>query len=342
MIPKVSTTQLQPIAVLGAGSWGTALALHLSRLGQNVRLWSAEAKDVLDMQQKRINQHYLPNHPFPPTLNPIVDLAETISTVKDILIAVPSIGFRAVLTKLQTIIQPEQRIVWVTKGLDENTGQLLHQVADELLGKNRSYAALSGPSFASEVAAELPTAVVIASKDPAFAKELAERFTSTVFRVYLSNDLIGVEIGGAVKNVMAIATGISDGMGLGTNARCALITRGLAEIIRLGTALGGQYETFTGLTGLGDLVLTCTDNQSRNRRFGLHLGKGMSAEDALREIGQVVEGKRNAELVVQLAKQTHIEMPIAEEVWKILQGQRTPKEAMHDLFSRSIKAEGRF
>lgn len=332
-------TAYQPFTILGAGSWGTALALHLSRLGQTIRLWTFENNHVLAMQKERVNNRYLPNHLFPSTLLPVADLSDAIKEVADILIAVPSAGFRNILTQLKPILDPSIRIAWATKGLDEDTGQLLHQVAEEILGKQRPYAVLSGPSFAGEVAAGLPTAVVIASQKQAFAKDLAERFNSPFFRVYLSNDMTGVEIGGAVKNVMAIATGISDGMGYGTNARCALITRGLAEIIRLGIALGGQYETLTGLTGLGDLVLTCTDNQSRNRRFGLYLGKGSNAEDAVREIGQVVEGKRNAELVVQLAKKVNVEMPIAKAVWEILHDKITPKEAMHDLFSRATKIE---
>jgi glycerol-3-phosphate dehydrogenase (NAD(P)+) len=216
---------------------------------------------------------------------------------------------------------------------------LLHDVAIEVLGKEHAYAILSGPSFAREVAAGLPTAVVAASHDPLFAKDLVNRFNSPLFRVYSSHDVVGVEIGGIVKNVLAIATGISDGMKLGANARSALITRGLAEIVRLGSALGGQHETFTGLSGLGDLVLTCTDDQSRNRRFGLALARHTAPQDAEKEIGQVVEGKRNAQLVVQLAHQHHVEMPITEAVWAILSGRLTLQEAMQVLLSREPKAE---
>ncbi len=329
-----------PIAILGAGSWGTALALYLSRLGQVVRLWTHDSADAVNMQTARVNQRYLPGFIFPDTLQPVANLQDAISGIQDIIIAVPSSAFREVLVSLKPLLSSTSaRIVWVTKGLDSNTGQLLHDVAVDVLGKEHSYAVLSGPSFAREVAAGLPTAVVAASHDTQFSKDLVNRFNSPVFRVYSSHDVIGVEIGGIVKNVLAIATGISDGLKLGANARSALITRGLTEIIRLGTALGGHAETFIGLTGLGDLVLTCTDNQSRNRRFGLSLTTSKSHLEAEKEIGQVVEGKRNAELVVQLAHQYHVEMPISEAVWTVLSGKLTPEEAMQSLLAREPKAE---
>jgi len=333
------TTLSQPIAILGAGSWGTALALHLSRRGQTVQLWTFDKKHGEDLQADHVNNRYLPNHPFPDTLHPTTNLATAIQNVKDILIAVPSVGFRDTVTSLKPILKPGMRIAWATKGLDEATGQLLHDVIAELLDHHHSTAVLAGPSFASEVALEQPTAVVIASQDLAFAHDLLTRFNTPLFRIYLSDDIPGVEIGGAVKNVLAIATGISDGMGFGSNARCALITRGLAEMMRLGHKLGGHFETFTGLAGLGDLILTCTDDQSRNRRFGLALGQGKNAAQAEKEIGQVVEGKRNAELVVQLAKKHKVEMPITESVWQILQGKSTPKQAMQDLLTRATTTE---
>lgn len=329
----------KPIAMLGAGSWGTALALHLSRQGQTVHLWTIEQDHSAEMRQDRINHRFLPNHPFPSTLLPIDDLATALTNVDDIIIAVPSAGFRDILTTLKPLLRPTSRLLWVTKGLDESKGQLLHETLLEIVGNKHSFGALSGPSFAGEVAAGLPTAVVIASHDDTFASAMAERFNSSTFRVYLSHDIIGVEVGGAVKNVIAIATGISDGMQFGANARCALITRGLAEITRLAVALGARAETLTGLSGLGDLVLTCSDNQSRNRRFGLQIAEGKLAGDALREIGQVVEGRKNAEWVVALAKTKNIEMPIAETVHHILQGTMQPKEAMHALLSRETKFE---
>ncbi len=333
-------TPLEPLAILGAGSWGTALALHLSRLKQTIRLWTFEKSHAIDLQTEKINNRYLPEHPFPSTLHPTEQMADAIQEVRDILIAVPSVGFRNLVTQLKPFLQPSTRIVWATKGLDENTGQLLHEVIEEVLGKKYSYAVLAGPSFAGEVARALPTAVVIASQDTEFAQDLSARFNTPFFRVYLSNDIVGVEIGGVVKNVLAIATGISDGMGFGANARCALITRGLAEMMRLGHALGGQFDTLTGLTGLGDLILTCTDNQSRNRRFGLALGQGKNASIAEKEIGQIVEGKRNAELIIQLSHKTKIEMPIVESVWELLQEKITPQQAMRALLDRVPKAEG--
>ncbi|MEO8401874.1 MAG: NAD(P)H-dependent glycerol-3-phosphate dehydrogenase [Gammaproteobacteria bacterium] len=332
-------TNPKPIAILGAGSWGTALALYLSRLGQVVRLWSHDSSHVAAMVTDRVNGRYLPDYSFPDCLEPIADLANAVSGMRDIVIAVPSHAFHDLLLQLKPFLSDSTRILWITKGLDPKTGQLLHEVAREVAGKHRSYAALSGPSFASEVAAGLPTAVVIASQDKAFAHDLVERFNSAVFRVYSSHDMAGVEVGGIVKNILAIATGISDGMSFGANARSALITRGLAEMVRLGNALGGRHETFMGLAGIGDLVLTCTDNQSRNRRFGLALGTGQSAAEAERQIGQVVEGRRNAELVVKLAQKYHVEMPITEMVWEILRGNLTPEAAMRLLLSRETKAE---
>ncbi len=329
----------KPILILGAGSWGTALALHLSRLGQSVYLWSNEKNHIMDMQKEGMNKRYMPDHAFPSSLIPTLDLPRALQLCDDILIAVPSSGFRDLMIHLKPQLKTSSRLIWVTKGLDESTGTLLHETLRDIVNDHYPYAVLSGPSFAGEVAAGLPTAVVVASYHKDFAENVSKRFNSPVFRVYLTHDVIGVEIGGAVKNVMAIATGISDGMGFGTNARCALITRGLAEITRLGVALGAEPETFTGLAGLGDLVLTCTDNQSRNRRFGLAMSQGTHANDAMKEIGQVVEGKRNAELVVKLARRVHIEMPIAEAVCHILEGKITPRDAMRDLLSRATKSE---
>lgn len=328
-----------PIAILGAGSWGTALALYLARLGQPVRLWTQDETRVKTMISERANNRYLPGHVFPDSLKVTHDLKTAIQDCEDILVAVPSAGFRDLLLKLQPIIKPKVKIVWVTKGLDQETGELLHAVAQRILGGQRAYAIISGPSFAREVAVGLPTAVVVASDDTDFATSLTERFNSQLLRVYFSTDVTGVEVGGIVKNIIAIATGISDGMKLGANARSALITRGLAEITRLGLAIGGQYETFTGLAGVGDLVLTCTDDQSRNRRFGLALGIGKTPADAEQEIGQVIEGKRNTEIVAGLAKKLLVEMPITETVLAILQEKITPKEAIHHLLSRAPKME---
>ncbi len=331
--------QHKPIAILGAGSWGTALALNLARRGHPVRLWTQEAERIATMRAERANNRYMPGYPFPDCITLTATLADAINDNCDILVAVPSAGFRDVLSLLKPLIHPDTNVSWATKGLDLNTGQLLHEVAKEILGTKRQYAVLSGPSFSREVAAGLPTAVVIASEHPDLANALILQFNSTLFRTYLSHDVTGVEVGGVVKNVLAIAAGVTDGMQLGANARCALITRGLAEMIRLGLALGGQFETFTGLAGLGDLILTCTDDQSRNRRFGLALGHGKTIKEAEAEIGQVIEGKRNAELVVQLAQKKGVEMPISETVLSILQGQSTLQEAMQNLLTRSPKNE---
>ena len=325
----------QPIAVLGAGSWGTALALNLSRHQQPVRLWTQEAERVALMQADRANNRYLPGQIFPPTLSLTHDLATAIADDVDILVAVPSVGFRHVLQLLKPLISPNQRIVWATKGLDSTNGEMLHHIAHDILGTHRPLAILSGPSFAVEVALGLPTAVVLASHDAHFAADLQQRFNSPTFRTYLSTDVVGVEIGGIVKNTLAIAAGISDGLQLGANARVALITRGLAEMTRLGLAVGGRPETFMGLAGMGDLILTATDNQSRNRRFGLALGGGNTIAEAEKNIGQVIEGKRNTELLIQLAQKLGVEMPICHLVWEIIEGQLSPKQAVEKLMARS-------
>lgn len=329
----------KPITILGAGSWGTALALYLARRGQTVRMWSIEKSEIEAMQKDKANNRFMPGFTLPEHIQPTADLAAAIKDVDDIVVVVPSIGFRHTLSLLKPLLTPKQRIICAAKGLDTETGQLLSDVAVEIMGKERPFAALSGPSFAREVAAGLPCAVVIASLNQTLLAELSARFNSPLFRIYTSDDVTGVEVGGVAKNVIAIATGISDGMALGSNARSALITRGLAEIIRLGTALGGKIETFVGLSGLGDLILTCSDDQSRNRRLGLAIGKGHDIQQAEKEIGQVVEGKRNAELVYKLAQKHHVAMPICETIWEILQGKLTAKDAIDKLLARTSKSE---
>ena len=330
---KHVTARLKPIAILGAGAWGTALGLYLSRRGQTVHLWSQEAAEIAALLADKANTRYLPGHVFPKTLQPIANLVEAIKNVDDVLIAIPSAGFRKTLVLLKSVATSPLRMTCATKGLDAKGGQLLHEIAANILGNTFPYAVLSGPSFATEVATGLPTAVVIASKQPDFATDLQQRFHSALFQVQLSKDVIGVEIGGVVKNVIAIAVGIADGMQLGANTRSALITHGLTEMMQLGIALGGKQETFIGLSGMGDLILTCSDNQSRNRRLGLALGKGLNAEETEREIGQAVEGKQNVAVIVQLAKKHGIHMPIAEAVWDILQGQLKATEMLSRLFS---------
>lgn len=335
----MESKQLKPITILGAGSWGTAIALYLARRGQTVRLWSVEISEVAAMLAERANNRFLPGFSFPDTIQPTANLAEAIKGVDDVVVVIPSVGFRDTISMLKPLITPNIRLTCATKGLDADTGQLLNEVIEEILGKEQKYAVLSGPSFAREVAMGLPAAVVIASKHQEMLADLSKRFNSSIFRIYQSTDITGVELGGVVKNVIAIATGISDGMELGANARSALITRGLSEIIRLGLAMGGKLETFIGLSGMGDLILTCSDDQSRNRRLGLALGKGRDIEEATREIGQVVEGKRNAELVAKLAAQYDVEMPICDAVWQIMKGKISTKIAVEQLLSRAYKSE---
>lgn len=326
-------TLSKPITILGAGSWGTALALYLARRGQQVLLWSYEIPEVAAMLAERTNNRYLPGFDFPETIQPTANLAEAVKDAEDILIAVPSIGFRETLIMMKPLISPTARIICATKGLDDETGHLLNDVVAEILGAERLFAVLSGPSFAREVAAGLPTAVVVASSNTAFADDLVKHFNSPIFRTYACNDVQGVEVGGVVKNVIAIATGMTDGMEYGANTRCALITQGLEEITRLGVALGAKPETFAGLSGMGDLILTCTDNQSRNRRLGLALGKGQKVDEAEKQIGQVVEGKRNAELVATLAERHQVKMPVCRMVWQVLQGAMSAKEGMMQLLA---------
>lgn len=335
----MESQQLKPITILGAGSWGTAIALYLARRGQTVRMWSIDKSEIDAMVADKANNRFMPGFDLPDTIHPTAHLADAIKDVEDIIIVVPSVGFRHTLTLLKPLLAPHMRLICAAKGLDTETGQLLGDVIEEVMGKERPFAVLSGPSFAREVAAGLPCAVVIASRHQAMLNDLKQRFNSSIFRIYTSHDVTGVEIGGVAKNVIAIATGISDGMELGSNARSALITRGLAEIIRLGTALGGNMETFVGLSGLGDLILTCSDNQSRNRRLGLAIGKGHDIHQAEKEIGQAIEGKRNAELVFKLAEKHGIDMPICETIWQILQGKLAAKEAIDILLSRTSKSE---
>ncbi|MDM8566240.1 NAD(P)H-dependent glycerol-3-phosphate dehydrogenase [Candidatus Halobeggiatoa sp. HSG11] len=326
------------ILVLGAGSWGTALALTLTDNGNEVLLWSNESEHVQEMLTTGQNALFLPNK-FPASIKPIADFTESAKQVKDIIVVVPSHGFRGTLEMLAPHISTTARVCWATKGLENNTGLLLHQVAEQTLGKDRALAVLSGPSFAAEVAKGLPTAVTIAATDEQYAKDLVDLFHNNYFRPYTSTDIVGVQLGGTVKNIMAIASGIVDGLQFGANSRAALITRGLAEMVRFGVALGGKKETFMGLAGMGDLVLTCTDKLSRNYRFGLALAKGSNVEQAQTDIGQVVEGVRAAREVNRVAKERNIDMPIVEQVNNVLQGTCTPTEAVKLLLSRQPKAE---
>ncbi|QHB17195.1 NAD(P)H-dependent glycerol-3-phosphate dehydrogenase [Mannheimia pernigra] len=329
-----------PIAVLGAGSYGTALAIALSRNGHKTYLWGHNPVKMAELAKVRMNQAFLPDIIFPEALEVVSDLSTVLQKVKDLLIVVPSHVFSDVLMQIKPILSKEHRIMWATKGLERDTGRLLQTVTQEILGESYPLAVLSGPTFAKELALGLPTAIALASTDPIFADEMQQRIhCSKAFRVYLNNDIVGVQLGGAIKNVIAIGAGISDGMGFGANARTALITRGLAEISRLGASLGADPKTFTGMAGLADLVLTCTDNQSRNRRFGLALGQGKSAEVAIGEIKQVVEGFYNTKEAYLLAQKQSVEMPIVEQIYQILFCGKNASDAVKDLLGRERKEE---
>ncbi|MFP1946403.1 NAD(P)H-dependent glycerol-3-phosphate dehydrogenase [Lonsdalea quercina] len=328
------------MTVIGAGSYGTALAITLARNGHNVVLWGHDPVHVQALQDARCNQAFLPDVPFPDTLLLESDLTRAVAASQNILVVVPSHVFGDVLRQIKPHLRADARIVWATKGLEAETGRLLQDVAREALGDAIPLAVLSGPTFAKELAAGLPTAIALASTDSQFADDLQELLhCGKSFRVYRNPDFIGVQLGGAVKNVIAIGAGMSDGMGFGANARTALITRGLTEMTRLGVALGADPSTFMGMAGLGDLVLTCTDDQSRNRRFGMMLGQGMSVDAARDQIGQVVEGYRNTKEVMALSKRLNVEMPITEQLWQVLYCGKDAREAALSLLGRSRKDE---
>ncbi|WP_166372126.1 NAD(P)H-dependent glycerol-3-phosphate dehydrogenase [Psychromonas sp. SA13A] len=333
-------TEKTAITVLGAGSYGTALAVALARNGHNTLIWGHQADHIQRLQSDRENKAFLPGVTFPERLQPESDLAKCIAATDTILLVVPSHVFGLVLSQVKPLLRPEHRIAWATKGLEAETGRLLQEVARDIVGEAYPLAVLSGPTFAMEVAKGLPTAVAVAGTDLSFTQHLSELFhNQSNFRAYISEDFTAVQLGGAVKNVIAIGAGLADGLGFGANARTALITRGLAELTRLGVALGAAESSFMGMAGLGDLVLTCTDNQSRNRRFGLALGQGKGIDEAQVEIGQVVEGYRNTEEVYNLAKRVNIEMPICEQIYYVLYQGKAVKEAAMDLLSRSKKGE---
>ena len=327
------------IAILGAGSWGTALAILAARNGCRTLLWGHNPDHIAALAQDRQNKRYLPDHPFPAQLAVTPNLAEVAAFSDLILVCVPSHAFKNTLIKLKPYLPDGIKIAWASKGFNPDDGSLLHEIVAQTFSPQTPAAILSGPTFAQEVAANLPTAITIASTHPDFAKELAGILHGGLFRTYTSSDVIGVEVGGAVKNVLAIAAGISDGLGFGANTRAALITRGLHEIIRLGIKLGGKQETFMGLAGLGDLVLTCTDNQSRNRRFGLALGQGKNSATATQEIGQEIEGVFAARETFLLAKKYAIDMPITEQTYKVLYEGLAPRAAVQNLLAREQKAE---
>jgi len=328
------------ISIIGAGSYGSALAICFARNGHQTLLWGRDADHVADMKEKRSNEKYLPGCPFPDSLAVTNDLQKVVEASRNLLVVVPSHAFGDMLKAMKPWLTKDSRLAWATKGLEHESGRLLQDVAVEVLDDKIALAVLSGPTFAKEMASGLPTAISLSSTDDDFAHELSDLLhCEKLFRVYPNADFIGIQLGGAVKNVIAIGAGMADGIGFGANARTALITRGLVEMTRLGTALNADPTTFMGMAGLGDLVLTCTDNQSRNRRFGLALGQGESVDDAIESIGQVVEGYRNTKEVHMLAQRVGVEMPIVEQVYQVLYQGKSAKQAASDLLSRERKTE---
>ncbi len=328
-----------PVAVLGAGSWGSALAISLARCGHTVRLWGHDAAQLAEVESARENRTYLPGVPLPPGITCQPDLGIALGGAADVLVVVPSHAFRSILARVAPLLDRDATLAWATKGFDPHNDSLLCDTARDIFGEQRDFAVVSGPTFATEVARGLPAAVTVASRDDVLAGRVAARLRGPAFRVYTSDDVTGVSLGGTAKNVFAIAAGIADGLGFGANTRAALITRALAELMRLGAAVGARTETFMGLSGLGDLVLTCTDDQSRNRRFGLALGRGRTPHDAEQAIGQVVEGIGSTRPLIALADAHGVELPIARQVARVVFDGLDPHAAVADLLSREPRAE---
>ena len=332
--PGATSDRRFDVAVLGAGSWGTALAVLLARNGHTTLLWGRDRDALETIARHGGNERYLPGQRFPDGLTVEPVLAGVVDAAAACLVAVPSHAFAELTARLASLPVSPAGLLWATKGLDPSSGGLLHATAAELLPPGVPLGVLSGPTFAGEVARRLPTAVTLAATDAGFAREWAARLANPRFRVYTSDDLAGVQIAGAVKNVLAIAAGIADGLGFGANTRAALIARGLSEMARLGEAAGGRAATFMGLAGLGDLVLTCTDDQSRNRRFGLGLARGLAPDDAAAGVGQVVEGVETSAQVVRLARRLAVEMPICEQVRAVVTGASGAAAAVEALLAR--------
>ena len=327
------------VAVLGAGSWGTALASLLARNGHRTVIWGRDAEQVRAINERHENTRYLPGIPLPESLRASTDLPATVRAADVVLVVTPSHAFGDTVRALAPHRRPGTGVAWATKGFEPGSGRFLHEVAAELLGDEVPLAVVTGPSFAKEVTQGLPTAVTVHSDDPDFAQTVAEALHGPAFRAYTGNDMLGAELGGAMKNVLAVATGVADGMHLGLNARAGLITRGLNEMLRLNQALGGHAETLMGLAGLGDLVLTCTGDLSRNRRLGLALGQGQSIKDAVAAIGQVVESIQTCDEVMRLAGRFGMDLPISALVRRVLHEEITPQEGLKLLLAREQKPE---
>lgn len=327
------------VAVLGAGSFGTALAHHIACNGFAVCLWARDEQLLLAIEGDGENKKYLPGVPLTKSLRFNSDLKQALVNATDVLIAIPSQHFSSTLEKINTFAPKPCGVLWACKGLEADTGRFLSDVVVDKLGTDRNHAVISGPTFARELASALPTAITVAANSKSYSQAVVELLHSDRFRTYISDDIRGVQLGGAFKNIYAIAAGISDGLSFGANARVAVITRGLAELMRLGEMLGVQAETMMGLSGVGDLILTCTDDQSRNRRFGLALGEGKSVSNALADIGQSVEGIIATEVAFSLAAKHNVSMPIVEQVYRVINNQTTPTEAVSVLLGRATKSE---
>ncbi len=328
------------IGILGAGAWGTALAVHLANQGHAVRLWTRHTQKHSTLSDRSAARKHLSSHSLPDTVVIRDNLAQTVIGSDWLILAVPAAAVHAVLAvALPYITSSYQGVICTAKGMDRKHGLFMHQVIPAALDKRAVDIYLSGPSFADEVIAGLPTAVILATYDTDVAKRAAALFHSKIFRVYISTDVIGVEVAGALKNVIAIAAGVSDGLGYGANARAALITRGLSEIRRFALRLGASSATFSGLAGLGDLVLTCTDQQSRNYRYGKLLARGSSNQQARQAIGQVVEGVFTAQIVCDFARRENVELPICFAINQILRNQIDIKQVVDQLLDRDVKIE---
>jgi glycerol-3-phosphate dehydrogenase (NAD(P)+) len=330
---------MKDIGVLGAGSWGTALAVHLARVGHGVRLWAREPEVVGDMKNRRENTAFLAGVPLPDAVRPCSRFDEALEGVDLVLLVTPSHGTRAVLRAAAPWVHPAATIVSATKGLEHDTLLRASEVIAQEMGPTRPVVVLSGPSFAREVAAGLPTAVCAASASRAAAELVQSEFRGRLFRIYTTSDVVGVEIGAALKNVIAIAAGVVEGLGLGHNALAGLITRGLAEISRLASALGGRRETLAGLTGLGDLVLTCTGSLSRNRQVGVELGRGRTLDEILGGMNMVAEGIQTTHAALALGERVGVELPIAAQMAAVLSGRKHPRAATEELMLRPQKGE---
>lgn len=335
----MSTNDAEKIAVVGAGSWGTALATLLARHGHTTVLWGRDAAVIEAIDQRHENPRYLPGIPLPESLRASTDLAATVAGADWILVVVPSHAFAETVRALAPLRPAGAGVAWATKGFEPGSGRFLHEVAREVLGPDVPLAVVTGPSFAKEVTLGLPTAITVHGDDDAFSQQVADAMHGPAFRAYTGDDMVGAELGGAMKNVLAVATGVADGMQLGLNARAGLITRGLNEMLRLAAAIGGKPETLMGLAGLGDLVLTSTGDLSRNRRLGLALGRGQSLQDAVKEIGQVVESVQTADEVMRQADRHGIDLPISKAVQSVLHGELSPAEGLQQLLAREQKPE---